>query len=139
MAEPALAPPEDRGRLDVRTRALQHVVERAALEAPGTVSRRPAMGSALGSSVGSALGRLTGSGSPQATVTVHGARARVEVDVAAVWPCAVSDIAEGVRATVQRETARISGIDITTVDVTVHLVDPEPADDHGHGRGGRVQ
>lgn len=108
--------PAERGTLDVRTRAIQHIVERAVLDTPGTVAHR------------GTLGKLIGTGSPRATITMEGRRARVDVDVAAVWPCPVTRIATDVRERVLREGARLSGVFIRTVDVTVHLVGADDVD-----------
>lgn len=105
--------PEERGVLDVRTKALQHIVERAALEAQHTVVHS------------SLLGRLRGADWPSASVTMHGRSARVEVDVACVWPAPVAQIAAEVRDTVLREATRISGVHIRSVDVTVHAITPD--------------
>jgi len=117
VAESSLVAPEERGTLDVRTRAIQHLVERVALDTPGTVAHR------------TTLGRLVGSGSPRARVTMDGRRARVDVDVAAIWPCRAADIATTVRERVLDEAARLSGVLIRAVDVTVHVIAPEAADE----------
>ncbi len=110
------ADPAERGTLDVRTKAIQHIVERAVLDTPGTVAHQ------------GALGKLIGTGSPRASITMEGRRARVEVDVAAVWPAPVTRIATDVRDRVLREAARQSGVFIRTVDVTVHAVTPDAVD-----------
>ncbi|MDF9714756.1 Asp23/Gls24 family envelope stress response protein [Nocardioides sp. ChNu-153] len=114
--EPAPDDAENRGTLEVRTTAVRTLVERAVLETPGTVAHR------------SALGRLTGQGSPRADVEMHGRSARVSADVAAVWPCSVTAIAAGVRDRVRERAARLSGVHISTVDVTVHVVSPDDVD-----------
>lgn len=112
----------ERGTLEVRTRALQHIVERTVLGAEGAVTHRRA------------LGKLRGGDSPQAAITMEGRHARVSVDVAAVWPCRVSDIAERVRETVMQEAPRLSGVDVRTVDVTVHVLRPGDVDEHQRRR-----
>lgn len=113
---PQLGRAEERGTLDVRVKAIQHVVERAVLDTPGTVAHR------------TALGRLRGSNTPRADVTMQGRSARVAVDVACVWPCRIADIATQVRDTVCIETARITGIHVQSVDVTIHTVDTTEID-----------
>lgn len=105
-------PPEDRGTLDVRVTAIRRIVERACLEVPGTVAHA------------TALGRVRGTNSPHATVQVQGRSARVEVRVACVWPAPMSTIAVRVRDAVLRETPRLSGVPVATVDVTAYAVDP---------------
>ncbi len=107
----ATTSPDERGTLDVRHKAIQRIVEHAVLQTPGTVAHR------------STLGRLTGAGSPKATITMEGRAARVEVDVAAIWPCDVDRIATAVRNTVLTEAFRLSGVQIRAVDVTLHTVD----------------
>ncbi|WP_167736735.1 Asp23/Gls24 family envelope stress response protein [Nocardioides sp. 1609] len=127
MAEPAVegtvgsatpdeVRPDERGTLEVRVRAIQHVVEQTVLSTPGTVAHR------------TALGRLRGSNSPRADITMQGRSARVAVDVACVWPCHVAGIAARVRDTVRAEAARITGVHLHTVDVTVHTLGPAEVD-----------
>jgi len=115
----ATSRPEERGTLEVKTKALEHIVERVTLETPGTVVHA------------SALGRLTGSRMPKADIKLVGNAARVDLDIAAVWPCCVTEIATGVRDRVLREAPRISGVDIRTVDVTVHMVELDSTDQPG--------
>jgi len=116
--------PSERGILDVKTKAIQHIAEKAVLEIPGTVAHH------------SALGQFVGGGSPKANITMEGKRARVELDVAAVWPCNVTQISTDVRDRVLSEAARLSGVFIRTVDVTIHMVD---AADTGNRERKRVQ
>lgn len=114
--------PAERGTLDVKTKAIQHIAERAVRETPGTVVHH------------SALNKLVGGSSPKANIIMEGKRARVEVDVAAVWPCNVTEIATDVRDRVLSEAARLSGVDIRTVDVTIHMIDASDTDDHERRR-----
>ena len=117
MAEPATAEsttrtpdaPAERGTLDVRNRALQHLVERVALDVPGVVRRSAALGG-------------LGSGSPNADVRAQGDTARVVLSVDAAWPANVTELGERVRDRVLTEGTRLSGVRITSVDVTVHAV-----------------
>lgn len=113
----ASAPTEaaERGTLDVRIKALQHIVERIALGVHGSVAHE------------TVLGRLRGNGTPNATVTMEGRSARVHIDVAVTWPCRVAEIAQDVRDTVLREATRLSGVDVRTVDVTVQTLTREDA------------
>lgn len=110
---------EDRGTLDVRNKALQRIVEHIVRQVPGTVARR------------SALGRITGAALPKADITTEGRAARVKVEVAICWPGNISEVATTVRDTVLREAFRLSGIQIRSVDITVHAVDPADSDDTG--------
>ena len=105
------ADPAERGTLDVRTKAIQHIVERAVLDTPGTVAHQA---------------RWASSSAPRRPRDRHDAgppRPR-QVDVAAVWPAPVTRIATDVRDRVMHEAARLSGVFIRTVDVTVHVVTP---------------
>ncbi|WP_447644749.1 hypothetical protein [Nocardioides zeae] len=104
----------DRGTLEVRTKAIRTLVEQAALETPGTVAHR------------AGLARLTGQS--RTTVEMHGRSARVTTDVACVWPCAVTQIAVEVRDRIRELAARYSGVHISSVDVTVHVVAPGDTD-----------
>lgn len=108
---------EDRGTLDVRNKALQRIIERVALTVPGTVAHR------------TALGRVTGSALPKADITAEGRAVRVKLDVAMTWPGNVSRVATSARDAVRQEAFRLSGIEIRSVDVTVHAVDPSAAED----------
>ncbi|MFD4327540.1 Asp23/Gls24 family envelope stress response protein [Nocardioides sp. NPDC058538] len=110
---------EDRGTLDVRNKALQRIVEHIVLRVPGTVTHR------------STLGRITGMALPKAEITTEGRAARVKVDIAMAWPGNISQVATTVRDTVRQEAFRLSGIQIRSVDVTVHAVDPSASDDTG--------
>jgi uncharacterized alkaline shock family protein YloU len=118
-AVPAAAPAAERGRLEVRTKALAHIAEQAALEVPRTVSRRTTLG-------------LLGTTTPKATVSVHGDTARVEVSVACTWPAPLARVADEVRTRVAEQVAHLAGLTVTSVDVTVGAVAPEPdTDDRG--------
>lgn len=107
---------DERGTLDIRTKAIQHVVERVVLDTPGTVAHR------------TTLGRLRGAYTPKAEITRQGNGARVQVDVACVWPCRVSAIAAAVRDGVRRETARMTGVALLSVDVTIHTLSESDLD-----------
>jgi uncharacterized alkaline shock family protein YloU len=105
------APAEERGTLDVHARALEHIAERAAEQVPDTVRQS------------SALDRIRRKGYPHASVTVQRSRAWIELDVAATWPCRVTELATQVRDRVLAEAARLSGIDVRSVDVNLHIVE----------------
>lgn len=116
LTDEGRTPPEDRGTLDVRVTAIRRIVERACLDVPGTVAHA------------TALGRVRGTNSPHAVVRVQGSSARVQVRVACVWPAPMSAIAVQVRDAVLRETPRLSGVPVATVDVTAYAVDPSDTD-----------
>jgi len=103
------APAEERGTLEVRASALEHIAQRAAEQITGTVAQS------------SAMDRLRGKGYPHASVTVQRSRAWVKLDVAASWPCPVTELATRVRDHVLAETTRLSGLDVRSVDVNIHI------------------
>lgn len=105
-------PVDERGTLDVRSKALEQIICGASLTVAGTVAVHPAGG----------LQQLTGSTYPSASVSFAGTAARAELSVAAAWPCTVQELAANVRDRVRAEATRLSGTDISRLDVTVHLV-----------------
>lgn len=121
---PTDVPAEDRGSLDVRAKAVEHIVARASLQVPGCVERS------------AGLQKLARS-LPSASVTFRGSVAIAELHAAATWPCRAQELASTIRDTVRAEAARQTGIEIGRLDVTLHVV---PADDTTttHGRR-RVQ
>ncbi|GAA4672033.1 Asp23/Gls24 family envelope stress response protein [Nocardioides nanhaiensis] len=112
-----LAPPEDRGSLEVRLKAIRHVVERVALQTPGVVRHS------------TVLGRVSGGGSPHADVTMRGRSARIALRVAVVWPAPVTAVAAEVRDAVRSEAARLTGVHVETVDVEVYAVSDDDIDE----------
>ncbi|GAA1906547.1 hypothetical protein GCM10009737_04150 [Nocardioides lentus] len=103
-------PPEERGRLDLKTRALAHLAEHAASEVPGTVRS------------GSAVRRSLGRAYPHASASLDAGRASLDLDVAVAWPAPVADVARRTRDHVLERARTLSGIDVRRVDVTVHVV-----------------
>jgi uncharacterized alkaline shock family protein YloU len=108
-----LAPADDRGSLDVRAKAVEHIVAAASLEVPGCVAR-PAGIQKLARSL------------PSASITFRGSVAIAELHAAATWPCRAQELASAIRDAVRIEASRQSGVEIGRVDVTLHVV---PADD----------
>lgn len=108
--------PADRGTLDVRTIAIEHIVERAASQVPGTIAHN------------AGLGKLLGKGYPSADVDVRGSSAWIRLQVAVVWPTPIEQIAVRARDQVREQTVRLSGVDVRRVDVTVHVVAADQVD-----------
>jgi uncharacterized alkaline shock family protein YloU len=120
--ETALADPAERGKLDVRDRAVQNIVVAATLQSPG-VHRH-----------GSSLGRLAGRDLPRASVDVAGDHVRADVDIAVEWGKPLSAVAEATRREIHDALSAQSGL---TVDrIAVHIatvISPEES-----GTSGRV-
>lgn len=108
--------PGQRGTLDVRTVAIQHIVEHVASQVPGTVAHS------------AGLGKLLGKGYPSAEVDVRGSSTWIRLDIAVVWPTAIEQIAVQARDQVREQTARLSGSDVRRVDVTVHVLAADQVD-----------
>jgi uncharacterized alkaline shock family protein YloU len=117
VAAGAPQPAAERGTLEVRSKALQHVAERATLDVPGTVVQHRSLGGVLGG------------GTPRASVSVRGGRARIEVTVACRWPAPVARIAEDVRARVGQQATALTGVQVLSVDVTVQAASDAAVDD----------
>lgn len=88
---------DQRGRLEVRTRGLTHLVESAAREVPGVRSA-------------------------EASLTVQGSRARVAVRVRVAYGRDLDEAARGVRMALLDRAAGLAGIPLGPVDVTVEVV-----------------
>lgn len=102
--------PEDRGSLELKTKALSHLAQHAATEVSGTVRS------------GNAVRRTLGRDYPRASARMDGAQASIDLDVAVRWPAPVAQIAQRTRDLVLQRTRDLAGIDIRRVDVTVHVV-----------------
>lgn len=94
-------PPEARGGLRLADAAVAHVLEGAALACEGTAASRR----------------------PRARATVRHGRIWAHLDVGVVWPGPISDVSRALTARVRAETARITGYDLASLDVVIHLVD----------------
>lgn len=109
---------EHRGTLDVRTVAVEHLVEHIAAQVPGSVGSR------------SGLDRLRGRGYPRAQASVRGSSSWIRLEIAVVWPSSIEQIATVTRERVRSEAARMTGSDVRRVDVTVHVLTADQADTH---------
>ena len=110
MTTPSLPAVDARGTLDVRLKAVERIAERAALEVEGTVRQR------------GTLDAVSGGGYPRVEARVHGRTARLTVHVACGWPAPVAHLAEQVRDTVLTRTSALTGVHVSSVDVTVHTI-----------------
>lgn len=120
---------DERGILDVRVRAIQHIAEKSALNVNGSVAHN------------SFLDKISGGGTPSAHVTMVGHSARIRITIATVWPSPVAKIGRQVQDGVRRDTARLAGVDIRTVDVHIRVLTPTQAGDgnNADSAGRRVQ
>ncbi len=121
MADPGTAAAESglRGGLEVRDRAVSRIAEQASLQVTGTTQQEGAMD------------RLRRRDYPRAEVDVRRSVAWIKLNVAASWPCQVEDLAGRVQETVIAETTRLSGLDIRSADVRLHLIPPAGNDQSG--------
>ncbi|MEO8748816.1 MAG: Asp23/Gls24 family envelope stress response protein [Allobranchiibius sp.] len=102
--------PAARGVLDIRTAAIEHLVEIIADEVPGTVR------------FANTLDKLRSRGYPNAQASVRGSTTWISLDIAVQWPSPVESIAAHVRSQVLTEATRLSGSEVRRVDVTVHVL-----------------
>lgn len=106
-------PADQRGSLEVREKAIERIVEQAALGVAGTVR------------YSTRLDRIRRRRYPSASVAVERSRARVDLDIAAAWPCRAAEVVKETRDRVRSEATRLSGIDVASVDVRLHVLGPD--------------
>ncbi len=102
-----LAPPEDRGSLNIAEKIVEKVATMAASEVDQVTDHR--MG----------WRRIPGQGLPKATAEIAGGHARIGVQIATPWPSPLTDIATQTRDHVRERVASLTGLDVVAVDVTV--------------------
>jgi len=103
-----LAPPAERGHLEVRPRVVDQVGRISAREVDGVVAGR--------------TGRLVGHELPTATSRVDGRRVRLDVEVATAWGRSATMVAAGVQEHVARRVLALTGLQVDAVHVTVATV-----------------
>lgn len=108
-----LVAPEQRGTLHVADRVVVAIARAAALGVPGV-----APASATSGLISSAIGRDL----PRASAKVAGSRARLEIQVATVWPHPAARVAADVRQAVTSQLARLAAVQADAVSVTVDAV-----------------
>ncbi|VEG50929.1 Protein of uncharacterised function (DUF322) [Mycolicibacterium aurum] len=114
-------PPEERGRLTIRDRAVERMATAAALNAAG-VHRH-----------GSGLGRLAGRDLPRVDVGVAGDHVRADVEIAVAWGRPLADTAAAVRRDIVEALATHAGLVVDGVTVHVATV-ISPADSSSSSR-----
>ncbi|MFG3341210.1 hypothetical protein [Glycomyces sp. NPDC048151] len=93
--------PGERGTLRLADGAVARVLEGAARTCEGAAESRR----------------------PRARATVRHGRIWAHLDVGVVWPGPIGDLSRDLASRVRAETARITGYDLVSLDVVVHLVD----------------
>ncbi|MGI8870950.1 MAG: Asp23/Gls24 family envelope stress response protein [Mycobacteriales bacterium] len=105
-SRPEPAEPGTRGRLTISGTAVRHLVETAAAEVPGVVSKR-------------STGMLRSEGGVNANVLVEHDRARVRLNVAVIYPASVPTIVRNLRAHVAARLADLADVRVAGFDVSV--------------------
>lgn len=105
-----LVDPGERGTLTIRNRAAIRIVELVALDVPGVVRSRTAIGS------------VTGRHLPRAVVDMTPEQPNIRVDIAVSWPSPIATLCKQVRSHVVGEVARLTGRYPSRVDVAVVAV-----------------
>lgn len=107
--------PGERGSLHLRDRAVERIVEAAALEVDGVLRHAET------------LDRVTGRQLPRIEVVVAGRRVRASVEVATRWPTPLADLTARTRENVTGALERLAGLTVDAVDVHVaHLSTDTP-------------
>lgn len=105
-----MADPSDRGTLELTPRVVTRIAEQTALQVRHVVRRSEG------------LNRLVGRSLPRVSASIDRDRVRLELDVAVHWPCPLEEVAVEVRDHVAAETARLTGLNVRSADVTLHAV-----------------
>lgn len=107
MPEP-LAPPAERGHLEIRPRVVERVGRRAAREVPGVVP--------------TSVGRLRGRSLPDVGSRVERHHVHLEVDLAVGWGWSLATVCTAVQQAVTDRVEQLTGMVVDAVDVTVEAV-----------------
>lgn len=108
-------PPDDaaeRGRLEIRTRAVERIAAAAAAEIGPT-------GGAVTRVLGQALGSADQQGRPSVTATVAGDLVTLEMSLSVPWPSPVREVADLVRSRVGQRLHDLAGLRLGHADITV--------------------
>lgn len=108
----------ERGRLEVRQKAVERLVVQAAAEVDD-------VGGPVTRVLGQALGSADLDGRPHADVTVTGDLVTVELSVSVVWPAPVIEVAERLRSRVCERVASLAAMRVGHVDVHVSALPPD--------------
>ncbi|MBX7454593.1 Asp23/Gls24 family envelope stress response protein [Mycolicibacterium sp. 3033] len=108
----AVTDPGDRGSLEVRDRAIEHLVEAAVLTTPG-VQRH-----------GRALSNLVGHDLPRVDAVVAGDRVRTAVEIAAEWGRPLAALSADARNRITTALRDHAGLTVDSVTVHVAAIVP---------------
>lgn len=118
-----------------KTSIADTVVSKIAGIATREVSGVYALGGGASRVVGALRERIPGASTNHAqgvTVEVGEKQAAVDVDIVAEYGVAIADLATGIRRNVITAVQRMTGLEVTEVNITVHDVHlDEPSDDDG--------
>lgn len=109
------ADPGQRGRLAIAARVVERIATTEATSVRGVAT------------TGSTLAQVVGRHYPKASAEVAGGRARVDVDVAIVWPFSLAEVTAAVRTVVNSRVRGLAGLEVDAVNVTAaKIVHTEP-------------
>ncbi|GIG23668.1 hypothetical protein Cch01nite_43920 [Cellulomonas chitinilytica] len=103
---------DERGTLTIADRALTRIARQVTLDVPGVAPEESA----------GVVERTLGRGYPRVHWQRAGDRARVEVEVAIVWPASSARVTRDVQDAVRRELEHLAGQDVRHVSVAVRDV-----------------
>ena len=114
-ARPQSVDPGQRGRLAIAARVVERIATTEATSVRGVAT------------TGSTLAQVVGRQYPKASAEVAGGRARVDVDVAIVWPFSLAEVTAAVRTVVNSGVRGLAGLEVDAVNVTAaKIVHTEP-------------
>lgn len=116
-ARPQSFDPGQRGRLAIAARVVERIATTEATSVRGVAT------------TGSTLAQVVGRQYPKASAEVAGGRARVDVDVAIVWPSSLAEVTAAVRTVVNSRVRDLAGLEVDAVNVTAAKIvqaEPEP-------------
>lgn len=124
-----------------RTSIADQVVSKIAGIATREISGVHALGGSAARTVGALRERIPGSRtnmSQGVAVEVGERQAAIDIDLVAEYGVAISDLAEGVRRNVVGSVERMTGLEVTEVNITVHDIHLEGDDDESADEEPRV-
>jgi len=108
VTDVAIQDPSSRGDLDIAEKAIDRIAGHAASQVAGVVSSS------------ATLDKIPGRGLPRVSSTVRGSQASIQVEIAVAWPLPLSAVAGEVRSVVSGTVARLAGLTVVSVDVSVN-------------------